>query len=89
VSGERYIRTKIVRLTAGWSPERDAVVRAATSQIQLSGPIREPAFPSRPGSAQAAERNVGDGRSRATRSHAQSALAREQARMASTGPSPQ
>jgi hypothetical protein len=58
------------------NPERDAVARAATSQIQLSGSIREPAFPSRPGSAEAAERNVGDGRSRATRSHAQSALAR-------------
>jgi hypothetical protein len=30
------------------NPERDAVVRAATSQIQLSGSIGEPAFPSRP-----------------------------------------
>jgi transposase InsO family protein len=59
------------------NPERDTVVRAATSQIQLSGSIGEPAFPSRPGSAQAAERNVGDGRSAVTRSHAQSALARE------------
>jgi putative transposase len=53
------------------NPERDAVVRAATSQIQLSGSIGEPAFPSRPGSAEATERNEGDGRSRATRSHAQ------------------
>ena len=59
------------------NPERDAVVRAATSQIQLSGSIGEPAFPSRPGSAQATARNAGDGRSGATRSHAQSALARE------------
>src|ERR1700684_135052 len=59
------------------NPERDAVVRAATSQILLSGSIGEPAFPSRPGSAQAAERNTGDGRSGATRSHAQRALARE------------
>ncbi len=59
------------------NPERATVVRAATSQIQLSSSIGEPAFPSRPGSAQAAERNVGDGRSRATRSHAQSALAHE------------
>jgi putative transposase len=59
------------------NPERDSVVRAATSQIQLSGSIGEPAFPSRPGSAQAAARNAGDGRSGATRSHAQSALARE------------
>ena len=59
------------------NPERDIVVRAATSQIQLSGSIGEPAFPPRPGSAQAAARNAGDGRSRATRSHAQSALAHE------------
>jgi hypothetical protein len=53
------------------NPERDAVVRAATSQIQLSSSIGEPAFPSRPGSAQATARNAGDGRSGATRSHAQ------------------
>jgi len=59
------------------NPERDAVVRAATSQIQLSGSIGEPAFPSRPGNAQATARNEGDGRRGATRSHAQSALARE------------
>jgi hypothetical protein len=59
------------------NPERDAVVRAATSQIQLSGSIGEPAFPSRPGSAHATARNEGDGRSRATRSHAQRALKRE------------
>jgi putative transposase len=59
------------------NPERDAVVRAATSQIQLSGSIGEPAFPSRPGSAQATARNEGEGRSRATRSHAQRALKRE------------
>ena len=52
-------------------------IQAATSQIQLSGSIGEPAFPSRPGSAQATARNEGDGRSRATRSHAQSALAHE------------
>jgi putative transposase len=72
------------------NPERDAVVRAATSQIQLSSSIGEPAFPSRPGSAQAAVRNEGDGRSRPTRSHAQRALSRaSMARLASTGPSPQ
>jgi hypothetical protein len=72
------------------NPERDIVSRAATSQILLSGSIGEPAFPSRHGSAQAAERNAGDGRSRATRSHAQRALSRaSMARMASTGPSPQ
>jgi transposase InsO family protein len=72
------------------NPERDAVVRAAISQIQLSGSIGEPAFPSRPSSAKATERNEGDGRSRATRSHAQRALSRtSMARLASTGPSPQ
>jgi len=71
-------------------PERDTVVRAATSQILLSGSIGEPAFPSRPGSAQATRRNEGDGRSRATRSHAQRALSgASMARLASTGPSPQ
>ena len=72
------------------NPERDSIVRAATSHIQLSGSTGEPAFPSRPGNAQATERNAGDGRSRATRSHAQRALTRaSMARMASTGPSPQ
>ena len=54
------------------------IVQAARSQIQLSGSIGEPAFPSRPGSAQATERNAGDGRSGATRSHAQrTSFARE------------
>jgi putative transposase len=59
------------------NPERDAVVRAATSQIRLSGSIGEPTFPSRLGSARAAARNEGDERSGATRSHAQRAVARE------------
>ena len=72
------------------NPERDIIIRAATSQIQLSGSIGEPAFPSRPGSTQATERNEGEGRSGATRSHAQRALSRaSMARLASTGPSPQ
>jgi transposase InsO family protein len=72
------------------NPERNIIIRAATSQIQLSGSIGEPAFPSRPGSTQATERNEGDGRSGATRSHAQRALSRaSMARLASTGPSPQ
>ena len=34
------------------NPERDIIIRPATSQILLSGSIAEPAFPSRPGSAQ-------------------------------------
>ena len=38
---------------------------------------RRAAFPSRPGAARAAARNGGDGRSGATRSHAQRALSRE------------
>jgi hypothetical protein len=72
------------------NPERDTVVQAATSQILLPGSIGEPAFSSRPGSAQATARNEGDGRSGATRSHAQRALSRaSMARLASTGPSPQ
>jgi transposase InsO family protein len=72
------------------NPERDPLVRAATSDIQLSCSIDEPAFPSRPGSAQATPRNGGEERSGATRSHAQRALPRaSMARMASTGPSPQ
>jgi transposase InsO family protein len=72
------------------NPERDTVVRAAIPQIRLSGSIGEPALPSRPGSAQAAARNAGDGRSGAIRSHAQRALSRaSMARLASTGPSPQ
>jgi hypothetical protein len=41
------------------NPERDSIVRAATSQILLFGSIGEPAFPSRPGSAQATARNGG------------------------------
>jgi putative transposase len=72
-------------LTRNWTPvtavtlnpERDMLIKAATSQIQLSGSTDEPAFPSRPGSVQAMARNGGDGRSGATRSHAQRALSRE------------
>jgi putative transposase len=70
------------------NPEKRSVTHAALSQVQLSSSIGEPAFPSRPGKATATARSEGDGRSRATRSHAQRALAREHARMASTGPSP-
>ena len=44
---------------------------------RLSCSIGEPAFPSRPGAARATARNGGDGRSGATRSHAQRALSRE------------
>ncbi len=59
------------------NPERDAYVQAAGSQIKLSGSIGEPAFPSRPGNAQATEHNGGDGRRGATRSHAQRTSLRE------------
>ena len=54
-----------------------SVSRRQRRQIPLSGSIGEPAFPSRPGNAQATARNEGDGRSRATRSHAQRALGAE------------
>src|SRR4051812_21570993 len=53
------------------NPERDTLIQTATSPIQLSGSIGTPAFPSRPGNAHTAARNAGDGRSRATQSHAQ------------------
>ncbi len=59
------------------NPERDSVIQAALSQSQLSSSIGAPAFPSRPGNAHATARNGGEGRSGATRSHAQRALARE------------
>ena len=52
-------------------------IQTAAFQTQLSGSIDEPAFSSRPGAAMATARNAGDGRSGATRSHAQSAAARE------------
>ena len=38
------------------NPERDIIIRAATSQIQLSGSIGEPAFPSRPSASHGAQR---------------------------------
>jgi len=52
-------------------PERGTIVPEAPLGIQLSGSIGEPAFPSRPGLAPATARNAGDGRSGATRNHAQ------------------
>src|SRR5450759_4238670 len=58
-------------------PARDLLVQAAVAQNQLSGSIGEPAFPSRPGAAGAAAHNGGDGKSGATRSHAQPVVARE------------
>ena len=53
------------------NPERNSLARAVASQIQLSGSTSGPAFPPRPGSADAAARSAGDERSAATRSHAQ------------------
>src|SRR3954463_14656718 len=53
------------------NPERDVPVRDAPSPLPLSGSIDGPAFPSRPEGALALARNVGDGRSAATHSHAQ------------------
>ena len=59
------------------NPERDTVVPAAASRNQLSGSAKAPAFPSRPDSASAMARNVGEERSTAARSHAQRPLGRE------------
>jgi putative transposase len=67
------------------NPERDTLVQAATSQIQLSCSIGKPAFPSRPGNASPRRATQGTGGAEppgATRSIA------SMARMASTGPSP-
>jgi transposase InsO family protein len=71
------------------NPERDAYVQAAGCQIQLSGSIGEPAFPSRPGNAKpprTTEEMGGAEPPAATRS---APLCASMARMASTGPSPQ
>jgi putative transposase len=68
------------------NPERDSIVRSATSEIQLSCSIDKPTFPSRPGAAlprRTAEGMAGAEPPGATRSPA------SMARMASTGPSPQ
>lgn len=68
------------------NPERDALIQAATSQIQLSGSIGTPAFRPRPGNAsprRAAEGMGGAEPPAATRSTA------SMARLVSTGPSPQ
>jgi transposase InsO family protein len=68
------------------NPERDTLVQAARSQIQLSGSIGTPAFPSRPGNTSPRRATQGMGGAEppgATRSIA------SMARMASTGPSPQ
>ena len=73
--------------------------RHAQSRARYAGPggdvanpafrfDRQTCFPAPTWQRPAAARNAGDGRSRATRSHAQ-ALAPSMARMASTGPSPQ
>jgi transposase InsO family protein len=55
------------------NPEGDPAGRVFPLQSQLACSIGEPAFPPRPGFGQAAARSAGDGRSGATRSHAQSA----------------
>ena len=87
----RNAPTRWSRHTRDWTPvaavtlnpERDTVVRATRSQIQLSSSITEPAFPSRPDATSATERNAGawaakqTKRSGATRSHAPRGLARE------------
>ena len=75
------------------NPERDTLVQAATPRLRLSGSIGEPAFPSRPGNAQAIVRmqEMGLGREERTKgqSHPEPRAALRAWRMASTGPSPQ
>ena len=68
------------------NPERDVVVRAAVSEIQLSGSIEAPAFPSRP--ADVPPRSATEGMEGAEPPAATHSAA-SMARMASTGPSPQ
>ena len=78
-------RPSWTRQTRNWTPvavvtlnpERDSVIETALSRSRLSSSIGEPAFLSRPGNAHATARSGGEGRSGATRSHAQRALARE------------
>ncbi len=72
------------------NPERDIIIRPATSQILLSGSIAEPAFPSRPAAAPKPRSATQErGGAEPPASHAQRALSRaSMARMASTGPSP-
>ena len=53
------------------NPERDSLVPSQTSPAQLLGSIGGSASPSRPGDTDATARDVGDGRSGTTRSHAQ------------------
>ena len=81
------------QLDAGRAPSRS--IRSATPSSgrrrpKSSFPVRSASLLSRPDLAahQAMARNEGDGRSAATRSHAQRALGASMARMASTGPSP-
>ena len=73
------------------NPERDIVVRAATSQIELSGSIGEPAFPSRPDLATPRPRRTTQGMGGAEPPGAtrRAPWRTSMARMASTGPSPQ
>ncbi len=67
----RHTRTWTPVATVTLNPERDAVTPTGVAKTQLSGSIGAPAFPPRPGYALATARNEGDGRSGATRSHAQ------------------
>jgi transposase InsO family protein len=74
------------------NPERDSIVRAATSEIQLSSSNGEPAFPPRPGNARPRRATEGLGPRRADQGTEPPGATRSDAsmaRMASTGPSPQ
>ena len=63
--------------TVTLNPEKETTIDALTTKPPLSSSAEAPAFPSRPDTIKAAARNVGQGRSGATRSHAQRPLRRE------------
>jgi putative transposase len=74
-SGQTRDWTPVAAVTL--NPERNSVLRTASPRNQLSGSAKAPAFPSRPVNASAMERNAGEERSTAARSHARRPLRRE------------
>ncbi len=94
-SGIRYVTPALEwddpQLDTGWRRHPQSGARQHRPGGNLKNPAfrfdRRACFPDPTWQRQATARNGGDGRSRATRSHAQRALSR--ARMASTAPSPQ
>jgi transposase InsO family protein len=70
------------------NPERDSIAGAAASQIQLSGSISEPAFPSRPGDVAPRRATEGEGGAEPPGATRSALFGASMARMVSTGPSP-